>query len=77
MVRGTLTYSIDSFGGTPSWSNRYKDQGIVIFGGTPGSAPRLGITALNHPNWPLLDPQYMKKMLFMVLSIFENRLFSQ
>ena len=26
------------FGGTPSWFNRYKDQGIVTIGGTPGTS---------------------------------------
>ena len=26
------------FGGTPSWLIRYKDQEIVIFGGTPGTS---------------------------------------
>ena len=41
-------------GGTPSWFIRYKDQGIIIIGGTPGtsswhpSVPR-------HPGWEPLN----------------------
>ena len=40
---------LNIFGGTPGWFLRYKDQGIVTIGGTPGpgaAAPRLEITEL-------------------------------
>ena len=41
------------FGGTPRWSNRYNDQGIVIFGCTPGSSSRHP-SVLRHPGWESL-----------------------
>ena len=40
------------FDGTPSRFDRYKDQGILTFGGTPGTSSR---HVSRHPGWePLL-----------------------
>ena len=47
-----LSLVIKQFGGTPSWFNRYKDQGIVTIDGTPGTSSRhlvyRGIPVGNH-----------------------------
>ena len=37
-------------GGTPSWFIRYKDQGIVTIGGTPGASSRHP-SVTRHPGW--------------------------
>ena len=45
--------ALRGFGGTTSWSYRYKDQGIVIFGGTPGTSSRHP-SVPRHPGWESL-----------------------
>ena len=45
---------IKIFWGTPSWFDRYKDKGILEFGGTPGTSSRHP-SVPRHPGWePLL-----------------------
>ena len=42
-----------TFGGTPSWFNRFKDQGIITFGGTPGTSSKYPCVP-RHPGWESL-----------------------
>ena len=42
------------FGDTPSWFDRYKDQGILTFGGTPGTISRNPCVP-RHPGWESLS----------------------
>ena len=41
------------FGGTPSWFNRYKDQGTITIGGTPDTSS-LHPCDSRHPGWESL-----------------------
>ena len=47
-------FAMKIFGGTPSLFDRYKDQGVLTFGGTPGTSSR-------HPGW---EPLHYKHKRF-------------